>query len=168
MKKKKKLILIIMITIGITLLVTGSGMILVTALTSTKTALTSEEFKEKAKVHNLEVEDVEITGQNGEKNSDIQEATYATSKNGWVIEYYIVKDEDTAKSLYLETKKIFKTYQNDMSEEKNETKKNYDYYTLKTQTSYFHVCRVDNTILSINAKDDDEKQIIEIIKKLGY
>ena len=39
---------------------------------------------------------------------------------------------------------------------------------MKTQTSFMHVCRVDNTVLAISADDDDEKQIIKIIKQLGY
>ena len=165
--QKKTIIKIIIIAIT-GLLIIGTGIILFLSLTNKKQAITSEEFKKIAKENDLVIENISLEDDTNNKNTDIKEALYATSENDWTIEYYVIKDEETAKYLYEETMKMYKVYQNDTSEEKIKNRKNYDLYTLKTQTSFYHVCRVDNTIISINAKDNDEKQIIKTINKLGY
>ena len=142
-------------------------LLLLTGCTN-KTAITAEEFKKISKEENLKVKDVELTVENGQKNEDIKEAVYATSKKGWTLEYYIAKDEKTAKKLYKDTKEIFKSFEVDMSTTETKQKENYEVYTLTTQTAFYHVCRVEDTLLTINANDKNEDQISKVIKKLGY
>lgn len=167
MKKNKK-ILIILIIISILLITSGITLLIITKINGPKTSLTSEDFKKEVKKHNLKPKKVEIKGENGQTNKNIKEAIYATSKRGWVIEYYVVKDEKTAKRMFKETTQIFKTFKNDMVEEENKQNQNYEIYSLSTQTYYYHVCRIDNTLISINYDDKYEKQIKKVVKELGY
>lgn len=45
---------------------------------------------------------------------------------------------------------------------------NYEIYTLSTQTYYYHICRIDNTLILTNSIDKYEEQIKDVIKELGY
>lgn len=167
MAKKTKLIIIISILVVSIVLIT-SGVILHILEPGPKTALTTNEFKKIAKNNNLNVKNLELTDSSGNPNGNIKEAVNAKSKNGWQIEYYIIKSKKIAKTVFKDTKQIYLTFKNDLSEEQKKSKENYDVFTMKTQTSFMHVCRVDNTVLAISADDKDEKQIIKIIKQLGY
>lgn len=162
---KKKIIFIIL---AISLVLIIAGIIVGIMFYMPKKVLTTTQFKSVATKNDLEVKEVEIKDQNGNKIPDIDQALNAESELGWKIEYYILKDQDIAKKNYNTNKKIYSSYKNQLSEETEKSRNNYDVFTLKTQTSYMHVCRVENTILAINADDEDEKNIEKIIKKLGY
>lgn len=167
MTKKNKIKIIISITILSILLIT-TGIILHILDTGPKTALTTNEFKKIAKENNLNVNNLELVDSNGNPNKDIKEAINAKSENGWQLEYYIIENDKKAKNIFKETEQIYLTFKNDLTEQEKKSKENYDIFTMKTQTSFMHVARIDNTILTTSASDDDEKQIIKIINKLGY
>lgn len=167
MAKKTKLIIIISILV-VSIVLTTSGVILHILEPAPKTALTTNEFKKIAKNNNLNVKNLELTDSSGNPNGNIKEAVNAKSEKGWQLDYYIIKNEKLAKNIFKDTKQIYLTFKNDLSEEQKKSKVNYDVFTMKTQTSFMHVCRVDNTVLAISADDDDEKRIIKIIKQLGY
>ena len=166
MNKKKKIILIALLLISLILIIIG--IIIGIMFYTQKEVLTVTEFKKVAKNNKLTVEEVEIKDQDGNSNKDIKTALNAESELGWKIEYYILTDQETAKKTYDANKKIYSSYKNQLSEEKETSRKNYDVFTLKTQNSYMHVCRVENTLLAINADDENEKNIEKVIKKLGY
>ncbi len=167
MTKKNKIKIIISITILSIFFIT-TGIILHILDTGPKTALTINEFQKIAKENNLNVNTIELVDSNGNPNKDIKDAMTAKSKNGWQLEYYIIKNEKKAKNIFKETKQIYLTFKNSLTEQEKKSKENYDIFTMKTQTSFMHVARIDNTILTITANDDNEKQITRIIKKLGY
>lgn len=166
MNKKKKIILIALLIISLIIIIAGiiTGIIYY----SPKEVLTVTEFKKIAKNNKLTVEEMKIKDQDGNYNKDVKTALNAESELGWKIEYYILADQETAKKTYDANKKIYSSYKNQLSEEKETSRNNYDIFTLKTQNSYMHVCRVDNTLLAINADDENEKNIEKVIKKLGY
>lgn len=166
MNKKKKIILIALLLISLVLIIIG--IIIGIMFYTPKEVLTVTEFKKVAKNNKLTVEEVEIKDQDGNSNKDVKTALNAESELGWKIEYYILTDQETAKKTYDANKKIYSSYKNQLSEEKETSRKNYDVFTLKTQNSYMHVCRVENTLLAINADDENEKNIEKVIKKLGY
>lgn len=166
MNKKKKIILIALLVISLILIIIG--IIIGIMFYTPKEVLTVTEFKKVAKNNKLTVEEVEIKDQDGNSNKDVKTALNAESELGWKIEYYILTDQETAKKTYDANKKIYSSYKNQLSEEKETSRKNYDVFTLKTQNSYMHVCRVENTLLAINADDENEKSIEKVVKKLGY
>lgn len=163
--KKKKIIIVILIIISIISIITG---IILEIVYAPKKAINPEIFISITKNNNLKVKTVDIKDQNGNKIKEVKEALNAESKLGWTLEFYILENEETAKKNYSQNKKIYSSYKNQLSDEKEKNRKNYDVFTLKTQTSFMHVCRVDNTILAISADDEDEKSIETVIKKLGY
>ncbi len=166
MINKKKLISIILLIIFLILII--GGVIIGIIYYTPKEVLTIAEFKKVAKKNSLQVEETEIKDQNGNPIKEVKNAINAESKLGWKIEYYILENQEVAKNNYNANKRIYSSYKNQLSEEKEKSRKNYDVFTLKTQSSYMHVCRVENTVLAISADDEDEKNIEKVIRKLGY
>ena len=49
-----------------------------------------------------------------------------------------------------------------------ESSKEYEKYTLKSNFKYMYLVRVDNTIIQLNANEQDEKAVTEFVNALGY
>ena len=109
-----------------------------------------------------------ISAENGEMNNTIKEAIYATSKDGWTVEFYVLKDNKSANDTFNSTQKIFEAFEENMTSRTSVNIGNYDTYTLTTKESYMHVCRVDNTVLVINTDIKNKEPAKELVDKLGY
>lgn len=160
MKKKKLLVIGILCTI----------LLLITGCATNKTALTTSQFTSKIEEYNLEINNMtdNISGENGEMNNTIKEAIYATSKDGWTVEFYVLKDNKSANDTFTSTKKLFEAFEENMTSRTSVNIGNYNTYTLTTKESYMHVCRVDNTVLVINTDIKNKETAKELVDKLGY
>lgn len=160
MKNKKLLIISILSTV----------LLLITGCAINKTPLTSDQFIAKVKEYNLEINNMtdNISSENGEINKNIKEAIYATSKDGWTVEFYILQDEKAANDIFSSTQLLFEAFEENMTSRTSVNVGNYDIYTLTTKESFMHVCRVDNTVLVLNTEGKNKETAKELIDKLGY
>ena len=93
---------------------------------------------------------------------------YAVIKNdgSYQIEYYIFSDERSAEVSYLSNKNNF----NDNFDGKisDYDGSNYSKLTMKTDTNYYIVERVENTLLYMNVENEYKDEVEELLKEMGY
>ena len=98
---------------------------------------------------------------------EITEALTANKDDDYIISYYVYENEEYAKKTFNNKKTTYdnisikKTYL-----ESNGT--NYNKYRLVSGGRIIYISRVDNTLIIALTKEDNKKEVDEIIKKLGY
>ena len=98
----------------------------------------------------------------------VKEATIGESSDLWQIEFYVLNSNKAAKEMY---DKNFLEYNSLVKKSVSSSKKgflSYSEYTIVTNYRYYHVCRIKNTLLYINVPMEYQKDLEEIIHKLGY
>ena len=128
-----------------------------------KTKVTSDSFKQVLNEYNFVVSD--IIDEN--VSPEITEALTANKDDDYIISYYVYENEEYAKKTFNNKKNTYdnvstkKTYL-----ESNGT--NYNKYRLVSGGRIIYISRVDNTLIIALTKEDNKKEVDEIIKKLGY
>ena len=153
---KKKLLLIAICVFSL---------FLVTGCDSSKTAITTKDFIAKAEEKGLITADV--LDQFAEYDF-VKEATVAASSNGWQVEFYVLSDEENAKSMF-ETNAA--TFNAASDKKKNSTEVemgNYKKIAFDTDENYMVLTRVDNTMIYVRVPISTKEETKEFIDTLGY
>lgn len=161
MKKNTKIavgiLIIVLILVGIICLVLVGG---------SKKAITIEQFAEKAKESGYTIAE---TTDKDKEDSPVKDAKVAVKDDySYLIKFYELKDEQEAKKRYDENKTKFEQNKKEEDAPTENNKKNYAYYTLKSNGKYNYTARIGNTVVDITANEDKEQEVKEFIKKLGY
>lgn len=98
----------------------------------------------------------------------VESASVAQSTSGYQVEFYVLKSESDAISMFNTNKSTFESYKGNSSSESSTSMSNYSTYTLTSAGYYMHLCRVDNTLLYLRVKDTYKKDVQTVVKKLGY
>ena len=132
----------------------------------TKKAITADDFKEKMEDKNYTVKDV--TSQFSSSDSMKKAYIAIKSDKSFQIEFFNLKDVDSAISMYNLNKQDFEDKKGNNSLNTNIDGKNYSKYVLVTNGKFQVVCRVEKTLLYLNVPSKYEKEVKEIIEYLGY
>ena len=126
-----------------------------------KEAITTSKFIGVSRKHNYILGDV--TSQY-ETYGSIKEATVSQA-DGFQIEFYVFESEKDAKGMFSANKtKFSKTSGTNFSAKVG----NYETFKLTNDDNYMYLCRVDNTLIYVNADAKYKDQIKEFINELGY
>lgn len=130
-----------------------------------KTAITTDDFITLSKSKGYAISDV--TSQY-ESYGYINEGTVAQSKDGFQVEFYVLKDEVYATNMFNTNKTNFENSKGNSSTSSSSSMGNYSSYSLTSNGYYMHVCRVDNTLLYVRVKDTYKATVKDFIENLGY
>ena len=129
-----------------------------------KKAITKKEFKSKIEESNFTV----INSINQFQGYDyIKTAYLAYDEYNNQIEFYSFDDYMSATSFYEVNKKMIQSEEMDTSGIER-IKKTYKSYMLTTDSKYFYLSQIENTVIFTSIKVKYKDKITDIIKKLGY
>ena len=149
----------------ITLVILGIIMIFTLTGCSEKTTITTKDFVTHA--HEYKYSPYDVLEQY-KYNSNITEATLVQGREGWTIEFYVLKDADSADSMFLTSKSKFEKDKSNTSTQLSTSGTNFDTYTLETNNTYKYLSRVDNTLLYIDENEEYKDEILEFIEEFNY
>lgn len=128
-----------------------------------KKAMTVEEFESKMGKSGYEV--IDITSQYPSKA--IKNVIIAR-KDNYQIEFFVVENVDVAVSSYNLNKETFEKSKGNKTVETKKTMGNTSRYTLKANSKYKVISRIENTFIFINAPQEKSEEIDKILKELNY
>lgn len=132
----------------------------------TKKPITTEDFVKEANNKNYRV--VNAIEQYG-RYEEIEEATIARSKdNNYQIEFYVLNSSKSAAAMFDSNKELFEQDSSIIKSRFTSNINNYSVYKLLSNNKFRYLCRVDSTLLYINADDKYKKELEEFIKNIGY
>lgn len=156
----------VMIVIAIIVILLVIGGILFFMLSPKKKAVTEEQFVEIAKEKGYNIGEVQKDTLN---NTAITSAKIAVSSDyRYLVEFYILNSHETASHFFDECKSNFESSKVEGSMPTEESSKEYEKYTLKSDGKYMYLARINNTIIQLNVNEQDEKAATEFINALGY
>lgn len=127
-----------------------------------RVSLSSQDFKDKMENIGYSVQNVTDL-YDAETNSSVSLALHSD----YELTFHVLANEKSAKSLYTIMKKQYK--EEDKKARKTEkSKENYEKFTMKGKKEYKIVIRVDKTVLLASTDKKHQKEIDEIVRKLGY
>lgn len=160
MKKSVKIIIIILVVLTILVLA------FLAIFSGNKKAITIEKFEKIATEKGHRIVEVQI---DEDYNDIITESKAAVKEDdSYLIRFYVLKDNDSAKIFYNENKEEFSKDKKEEDKPIEEGKKNYDSYTLKSDNQYSYVARIDNTVIRLKVAEALEQEVTDFLKKLGY
>ncbi len=127
-----------------------------------KEPLSSEKFESIMKKNGFSIESV-VTPQL--QNSGIKEILIAKNDN-YQIEFYTTDDSDKAIILFNINKEKFMLSKGNGTIETSKTIGNQSRYSLKANSKFKLLSRVENTLIYIDAPSEYEKSIKEILKNM--
>ena len=156
----------IMIIIAIVVILLVVGGILFFMLSSKKKAVTEEQFVKIAKEKGYHVTEVQKDTLNNEAITSAR--TAVSSDYRYFIEFYILNSAEATSHFFSECKSNLESSKEEGAMPTEESNKEYEKYTLKSNGKYMYLVRVDNTIIQLNVNEQDEKTVSEFINALGY
>ena len=147
------------------ILLLGMMLLLLTACSLSKKAITKDDFVKKAEDNKLIV--VDVLEQFAEKE-EMESATVAASPENWQVEFYVLATKKDAKDMFKKNKDDFEGSYSVKKVTVNLSGTNYDKFTMDASDMYFVLTRVDNTLLYVKAPSNAKEPINEFIKELGY
>lgn len=154
--KKKNIFLKITLCLMIIILLTGC---------KNKKAINSNDFKEKATSNNYIVSD--ITSQ-FEKSKIVENAVTANKLGAWVVEFYTLKNDSSAKYMFNYNKEKVSSEKVKNSKEVSSSSGNFSTYSLTNNGYYIYICKVDNTLLYTKVNEQYKNEVNKFIQELGY
>lgn len=131
-----------------------------------KEALTANQFKTFMEEKGLEVIDQTASAE----NDDYQNVYVAVDLEKYSFEYYFMRNDLTAKSLYtFAVEKVKENYKE--AHGVTTTEKSFPSsadYSVTASDYYVRVIRVDNAVLYVTSYLDNKDECKEIIKEMGY
>lgn len=156
----------VMIIIAIVVILLVIGGILFFMLSPKKKAVTEEQFVEIAKEKGYNIGEVQKDTLN---NAAITSAKIAVSSDyRYLVEFYILNSHEATSHFFNECKSNFESNKVNGAIPTEESGKEYEKYTLKSDGKYMYLARVNNTIIQLNVNEQDEKAVTEFINALGY
>lgn len=130
---------------------------------TTKEVLTPNAFAAILKNNGFDI--VNLTEQY-KNNNDIKNVYIGKSNKGYQIEYFILKDEETASNLLNENASEI-TNSINTTQTKREGD-NYLKYIFVSNEYYFVVSKVDNTLIYVEASLDNQEEINNLLEQMNY
>lgn len=96
------------------------------------------------------------------------ESHIAKSNNGWQMEFNVLKDNDSAVTIFETNKELFEKSKADSSTETSVNGSNYNKYGLTTGGYYMYISRVENTFIYLKVEEKYKEEVQNIIKEFGY
>lgn len=132
-----------------------------------KKAITSEKFTSLASEQGLNTTD--LTLEAAATYGYVKSAVFAYNTIGDLqVEFYILENNDKAKSLFNSSKSIVETRKTGSYKDKSVNLANYNIYEISAGGSYVYMSRVDNTLFYAEASDSYKNEIKSLVKKMGY
>lgn len=157
-KLKKKMIYLSVVCLIILFSITGC---------TKKNALTVDEFNKIARNQDFSV--TENKEFDADTYIDVIEGSKAKFSNKWEANFFVLSGDQDAKIMFEKDKNIIKVHERGGKTVRiSNDFPNYSTYKLTTNENYYYVCRVDNTVLYINAPKQYKDDIENFIEKLGY
>ncbi len=160
MKKSVKIIAIVIV------LLTIIGIVFFAINTGNKKAITVERFEEISKENGYKIAEVQNEATDNENMLSAKAAI--KEDNSYLINFYVLKDNDSAKSFYNDCKEKIEKDKKEEDKPTEKSEKNYDSYTFKSNKQYSYMARVDNTLVILVVDEVSEEEVTEFINKLGY
>lgn len=110
---------------------------------------------------------IDLTEQYKNQNH-INKVIIGKNNNEYQIEYYLLKDIETAKSLYNKNVNNISKLNVSTTKQTKLEGNNYLKYTLVTTDNYYVIMQLDNTLIYIESSIDYEDEINEILKEMKY
>jgi len=132
-----------------------------------KTAISAEEFKEKAEQAGLTVMDTTIIDLTEDGWFDIESSCIAKGNN-YRIEFSVFSTEQQAAAFYNEYKIYIESMKGSSSSYSDVNLSNYNKYTQTSAGIYSVVSRIDNTVVYASASADYKLEINDFLKDIGY
>ncbi len=156
----------VMIIIAIVVILLIIGGIVFFMLAPKKKAVTEEQFVKIAKEKGYHMTEIQKDTLN---NPAITSAKTAVSSDyRYFIEFYILNSTEATSHFFSECKSNFENNKQEGAMPTEESSKEYEKYTLKSNGKYMYLVRVDNTIIQLNVNEQDEKAVTEFVNALGY
>ncbi|MBP5470776.1 MAG: hypothetical protein J6Z11_16215 [Candidatus Riflebacteria bacterium] len=130
-----------------------------------KTVKNANDFKSLAEKYKYTVSDV--TKQYS-ANQKVKNATVAKSSQDFQIEFYVLEDEGSAGKMFYTNKAKFENSKSGASMQASSSNTNYSTYSLTSNNKYMYLCRVDNTLLSLNIPSDYKDNVNKFIEEFEY
>ena len=156
MKRLLKKVVLCSITLAALFALTGCS----------KKSMTAAMFKERMTAKGYDVKDV--TSQYYYSNAVEKGYVAIDSGKNYQIEFFQLKDEESAISMYNTNKSKFESEKGSSSMSKNMDGKNFSKFALTTNGKYKVVCRVDNTLIYLNVSTKYKDEAADILDYLGY
>ena len=132
-----------------------------------KKAITSEKFILLAEEQGLNTTD--LTLEAAATYGYVKSAVFAYNAVGDLqVEFYILEDNDKAKSLFNGNKSIAESLKSGSYTDKSVNLANYNTYEITANGSYVYMARVDNTLFYAEAGESYKSEIKSLVKKMGY
>ena len=131
---------------------------------SSKTAIDADTFVKTMYAENFTVTDVtnEI-----EANGLVTSLLVASNEN-YEIEFYVLTDNNTAASIFHNSKESYDDEYSVRTTSLSVTLGNYSYYAFVADGGFHMIARIDNTMLWCDADKAYKDEIIALVEKLGY
>ena len=84
------------------------------------------------------------------------------------IEFYTFEKSEEANDSFLKTKEFLKGKEPDLFDRNGFSLKEYTFYSQRKDGTYTFIARLGNTILFCQTPEKQEKEVQNVIKKLGY
>lgn len=158
MKGKKKIFLGVILSLTVLLTMTGCF---------NKTALTAEEFSDRAKEYGLKVEDQSEDYQEDDEQR-ITRAVMGYSENDWQVEYYELASEDYSRQLYNLARSDIEEAKSTGSSNTTINMGNHQKYSQTGDGKYFVVSRIGKTVIYIETTDSNKEDVKAFLKTINY
>ena len=153
---KKRNLLLVIISFVVLLTLTGC---------CEKAVKNTSDFKSLSEKYKYTVSDV--TSQYAD-NKKVKNALVAKSSQDFQIEFFVLEDEGSAGIMFFTNKTTFERNKRGSSSQASTSSPNYQTYSLTCNNQYMYLCRVENTLLSVNIPSNYKDNVKKFIEELGY
>ncbi len=153
---KKRNILLVIICFVVLLTLTGC---------MEKTVKNANDFKSLAEKYKYTVSDV--TSQYS-VNQKVKNAIVAKSSQDFQIEFFVLEDEGSAGKMFYTNKATFESSKSGSITSSASSGEKFTTYGLTYNNKYMYLCRVENTLLSVNIPSNYKDNVNKFIEEFGY
>ena len=153
---KKSNLLLVFISFVVLLTLTGC---------CEKAVKNTSDFKSLSEKYKYTISDV--TSQYAD-NKKVKNALVAKSSQDFQIEFFVLEDEGSAGIMFFNNKTTFERSKRGSSSQASTSSPNYQTYSLTCNNQYMYLCRVENTLLSVNIPSNYKDNVNKFIEEFGY
>ncbi|WP_440895503.1 hypothetical protein ACS127_13200 [Amphibacillus sp. Q70] len=139
------------------------SVLLLSACSGSKTALSAEEFQAQMEEAGYEIHDAFDQFPEGSV-----ESVLLAANDDYQIEFYVVLTVEQAQSAFNENKDSFESEKGNVSTDSSVSLSNYSVYKQTTNGQYYVVSRVENTFIYVVTPDENKQAVNDVLETLGY
>ncbi len=165
----KKSLIIGLITIGV-VVITSVIVFVILIINRFKNIdiISEEKFKDVIADMNLEAKDITEEYKDVELYNLVDSVLYVEKENCYKIQFITFKTDMDALNFYSNSYNYIESNIRNSNMKNYYNIGNYRKYNVTTDTDYYSIIRVKNTVLNINGQKEYKKELKNIIKKLNY